>query len=87
MSRDPKTNGGVDTLYTRQRKLFVPKWISFTKRQMASNSPTRAELEDGRNWEVVNNGKTSTAKKYIDHKLIPIVKITLSGASATELEN
>lgn len=79
MSRDPKTNGGIDTLYTRQRKLFVPKWISFTKNQMASNSPTRAELEDGRNWEVVNNGKTSTAKAYVNHKMIPVARIISRG--------
>lgn len=79
MSRDPKTNGGVDTLYTRQRKLFVPKWISFTKRQMASNSPTRAELEDGRNWEVVNNGKTGQNKAYVNHKMIPVARIISRG--------
>ena len=79
MSRDPKTNGGLDTLYTRQRKLFAPKWISFTKKQMASNSPTRAELEDGRNWEVVNNGKTGQAKAYVNHKMIPVARIISRG--------
>ena len=87
MARDPFTNGGVDTLITRQRKLYAPKYISFTKKSMATSSPTKEELANGANWEVVNNGKTSTDKKYINHKLIPIVKITLSGASATELEN
>ena len=50
MARDPKTNGGADTLYTRQRKLFAPKGISFTKASMASLSPTNAELENGANW-------------------------------------
>jgi hypothetical protein len=79
MSRDPKTNGGLDTLYTRQRKLFAPKWISFTKRQMASNSPTRAELEDGRNWEIVNNGKSGNAKAYVNHKMIPVARIISRG--------
>ena len=79
MSRDPKTNGGVDTLYTRQRKLFAPKWISFTKNQMASNSPTRAELEDGRNWVVVNNGKSGNAKAYVNHKMIPVARIISRG--------
>ena len=79
MSRDPKTNGGIDTLYTRQRKLFVPKWISFTKNQMASNSPTRAELEDGRNWEVVNNGKAGANKAYVNHKMIPVARIISRG--------
>lgn len=79
MSRDPKTNGGVDTLYTRQRKLFVPKWISFTKASMQTNSPTPAELANGANWEVVNNGKSGSQKAYVNHKLIPVVQIISRG--------
>jgi len=79
MNRDPKTNGGLETLYTRQRKLFVPKWISFKKAQMASNSPTDAELEDGRNWEVVNNGKSGQAKAFVNHKMIPLARIISRG--------
>lgn len=79
MGRDPKTNGGLDTLYTRQRKLFVPKWISFTKSQMASNSPTDAELADGRNWEVVNNGKAGANKAFVNHKMIPLARIISRG--------
>lgn len=79
MSRDPKTNGGVDTLYTRQRKLFVPKWISFTKAAMQTNSPTPAELANGANWEVVNNGKSGSQKAYVNHKMIPVVQIISRG--------
>lgn len=79
MYRDPAKNGGVDTLYTRQRKLFVPKWISFTKKQMATNSPTPAELANGQNWEVVNNGKSGNEKAYVNHKLIPVVQIISRG--------
>lgn len=79
MSRDPKTNGGVDTLYTRQRKLFVPKWISFTKAVMQTNSPTPAELANGANWVVVNNGKSGKDKAYVNHKLIPVVQIISRG--------
>ena len=79
MDRDPATNGGIDTLYTRQRKLFVPKWISFTKNQMATASPTPSELADGRNWEVVNNGKSGSDKKYVNHKMIPLVQIISRG--------
>ena len=79
MYRDPSTDGGIDVLYTRQRKLFVPKWISFTKSQMASNSPTRAELEDGRNWVVVNNGKDGASKAYVNHKMIPVARIISRG--------
>lgn len=79
MARDPKTNGGVDTLYTRQRKLFVPKWISFTKAVMQTNSPTPAELANGANWEVVNNGKSGSQKAYVNHKMIPVVQIISRG--------
>ena len=79
MARDPKTNGGVDTLYTRQRKLFVPKWISFTKAVMQTNSPTPAELANGANWEVVNNGKSGKDKAYVNHKMIPVVQIISRG--------
>jgi hypothetical protein len=75
MNRDPKTSGGQNTLYSRQRKVFAPYGISFTKSSMASNSPTSAELEDGANWVLVNdeNGE------YIDHKSIPIARIVSRG--------
>lgn len=79
MNRDPATNGGLDTLYTRQRKMFVPKWISFTKASMASNSPTDAELANGANWAVVNNGKSGNAKAYVNHKMIPLARIISRG--------
>jgi len=75
MSRDPKTNGGQDTLYSRQRKVFAPYGISFTKTSMVSNSPTSAELEDGTNWTLVNDGNG----EYIDHKAIPIARIISRG--------
>ena len=79
VDRDPATDGGIDVLYTRQRKLFAPKWISFTKSSMSSNSPTRAELANGANWAVVNNGKSSTDKRYVDHKAIPVAQIISRG--------
>lgn len=79
MYRNPSEDGGIDVLYTRQRKLFVPKWISFTKNQMATNSPTTAELADGRNWVVVNNGKDGANKAYVNHKMIPIARIITRG--------
>lgn len=78
MSRDPKTNGGETTLYSRQRKVFAPYGISYTKKSQASNSPTDAELENGTNWELVNNGSTSS-KKCIAHKTIPIARIISRG--------
>ena len=78
MARDPKTNGGETTLYGRQRKVFAPKGISFVG-STATESPTDAELANGSNWDVVNNGKTSTDKKYIDDKAIAICRIISRG--------
>jgi len=80
MSRDEKTNGGEDTLYMRQRKVFAPFGISFTKASMASNSPTDDELKNGSNWEIVHSGETVAANRsYINHKAIPIAKIVSRG--------
>jgi hypothetical protein len=77
MSRDPRTNGGQDTLYNRQRKCFAPYGISFTKAHMSTLSPTDAELADGANWELVNTGGSN--KKYINLKAIPIARIISLG--------
>ena len=77
MSRDPYTNGGKDTLITRQRKCWAPYGISFTKSQMSTLSPTNSELADGRNWELVNTGGDS--KTYINNKAIPISRILSLG--------
>lgn len=79
MVRDAITDGGVDRLVTRQRKLFAPKYFSFTKQSMETNSPTKAELASGANWEIVNNGKTSTAKRYVNDKLIPVARLISRG--------
>lgn len=79
MDRDPKTNGGEDTLYSRQRKCFAPYGINFTKYSMASASPTDLELETGANWELVNNGQANSARAYIDGKAIAIARIISRG--------
>lgn len=76
MARDAKTNGGEDTLYMRQRKVFAPFGISFTKAKMATNSPTDEELKDGSNWAIVHSGESVAANRsYINHKAIPIARI------------
>lgn len=75
MSRDPKTNGGQDTLYARQRKCYAPYGISYTKKNQATLSPTDAELKKGTNWELVNDGNGKT----INHKAIPIARIISKG--------
>lgn len=79
MSRDPKTNGGQDTLFSRQRKVFAPFGISWTKKSQASLSPTDAELENGANWSMVHNGESGAKAEYIDHKAIPIARIISRG--------
>ena len=78
MYRDPATNGGQDTLYSRQRKCFAPYGISFTKAVMSKLSPTDAELENGANWELVNSNEGDT-KEYISSKAIPIARIISLG--------
>lgn len=80
MDRDPKTNGGEDTLYMRQRKVFAPKGISYEKTSQASLSPTDAELENGANWSIVHSGESSASQRtYINHKAIPIARIISRG--------
>ena len=79
MSRDPKTNGGEDTLYTRERLCFAPYGISFTKKSVTTQSPTDAELENGQNWKLVDNGKTSGSRKVIDHREIAIARVYSRG--------
>jgi hypothetical protein len=79
MSRDPKTNGGVDTLYSRERLCYAPYGLTFTKSNVTTLSPTNAELEDGSNWSLVNNGKSGGNLKTIEHKVIPIARILSRG--------
>lgn len=79
MDRNPAKNGGEDTLYVRQRKVFAPNGISYKKASQATLSPTDAELANGSNWEVVNDGGSGTARKYYDHKQIYIAQIISRG--------
>lgn len=73
--RDPKTNGGEDYLYTRQRKCFAPYGINFIK--PTATSPSDAELKKGSNWSLVSSNESSAS--YIDHKAIPIARIISKG--------
>ena len=80
MARDPKTNGGQDTLYTRQRKVFSPFGISYEKKVQASLSPTDEELANGQNWDLVHSGEeTETERSYVNDKVITIVRIKSKG--------
>lgn len=80
MARDPKTKGGEDTLYMRQRKVFSPFGISYEKKTQTKLSPTDAELENGQNWTLVHSGESSASSRtYINHKAIPIARIQSLG--------
>lgn len=80
MARDPKTNGGQDTLYTRQRKVFAPFGISYEKAKQASLSPTDEELADGSNWDLVHSGEaTEEERSYVNDKVIAIARIKSKG--------
>lgn len=80
MNRNPAKNGGEDTLYSRQRKVFAPFGISYEKKSQATQSPTDEELKKGENWTLVHSGETSdTNRTYINHKAIPIARIISRG--------
>ena len=80
MARDPKTNGGQDTLYTRQRKVFAPFGLSHEKAKQASLSPTDDELADGTNWDLVHSGEATEAERsYVNDKVIAIARIKSRG--------
>lgn len=76
MDRNPYKNGGVETLISRQRKVFAPKGISFTKKSVAKLSPTDTELKNGANWSLI---KDASENKAIDHKSIAIARIVSLG--------
>ena len=78
MSRDPKTNGGEDTLYWRERICYAPKGFDFVGKP-ATLSPTNEEFENGANWALVSNGKTGTDRKVYNEKDIAIARIISRG--------
>ena len=75
MSVDDSTNGGQETLWSRQRNIFSPYGISFKNTGIIS--PTDAQLEDGSNWELANSNETT--KEYYPHKAIAIARIITRG--------
>lgn len=74
MYRDPKANGGQDTLYVRDRYICGVEGISFEKPASITASASNADLANGENWNVVNDGE-----KAIDHKAIAIARIVSRG--------
>lgn len=73
VSRDESKNGGEETLWVRMRDIFAPRYISFKDTNLASLSPTVAELKDGRNWELTATGGVN--KEYVDDKFISIARV------------
>lgn len=74
MNRDPKTNGGQDTLYVRDRFICGVDGISFEKPAELVASASNSDLENGGNWKIINDGKTA-----IPHKSIAIARIISKG--------
>ena len=74
MSRDPKTNGGQDTLYVRDRYICGVDGISFEKPSSLTASASNVDLSTGTNWNIINDGT-----KAISHKAIAIAKIVSKG--------
>lgn len=74
MSRDPKTNGGQDTLYVRDRYICGAEGISFEKPSTLTGSASNADLAEGDNWCIINDGTSS-----VPHKSIAIARIISNG--------
>ncbi len=74
MSRDPRTNGGQDTLYVRDRYICGVDGISFEKPAALTASAANSDLSDGKNWQIVNDGTQA-----IPHKTIAIARILSKG--------
>lgn len=77
MDRNPAKNGGETTLYTRERKLFAPKGISYAPASIPL-SPLATSLEAGASWTLAHDSDTSS-KSYFPHKAIPIARIISRG--------
>ena len=74
-ARDAKTDGGHTDLISRVRFIIVPQYISYKTKTAVS--PLNSDLEDGKNWEVANDG--AETPEYINSKLIPVVRIISRG--------
>ena len=74
MSRDPKTNGGMDTLYVRDRYICGVEGFSFEKPVTVVASAANSDLENGENWCIINDGTTA-----VPHKSIAVARIISKG--------
>lgn len=74
MSRDPKTNGGQDTLYVRDRYIVGAEGLTYIKPSSVTASPANSDLENGEAWRVINDGTNP-----ISIKAIPLAQIISLG--------
>ena len=74
MHRDPSTHGGEDTLYVRDRFICGIDGISFEKPASITASASNADLKNGANWAIINDGKAA-----IPDKAIAIARIISKG--------
>lgn len=77
ITRNATERGGHSDLVSRVRYVIVPQYISYKTK--TAKSPKNTDLENGANWEVANNAETGGNKKYVDSKLIPVVRIISRG--------
>lgn len=77
LARNATERGGHTDLVSRVRYVIVPQYISYKSKTAVS--PTNAQLETGSNWEVANNAESGVNKKFVDTKLIPVVRIISRG--------
>lgn len=63
--RDPKVNGGEDTLYVRDRYICGFDGLSFVKPASLTASASNADLANGENWAIINNGSVAIPTKSI----------------------
>lgn len=74
--REAKKQGGKTEIISRIREMIVPTLISY--KDTTKISPKAEDFEKGANWELVNDD-SSSSKKYVDDKLIPVVRIISRG--------
>lgn len=74
--RDAKKLGGRNELISRIREMIVPYLISY--KDTSKVSPMNEDFENGANWELVNDGNAENTK-YVEDKLIPVVRIISRG--------
>lgn len=54
---DPETNAGIEKLYTKQGRVLHPNGFDLNVKNIAGESPTKAELGGSENWSVAFNEK------------------------------